>query len=161
MSTTRRNDWLPTWEKLQSVTEHLRRETGRSLTQQANLSQPEFTVLAHLAPAADGMRPSACARAIGWDTSRLSHQLRRLERRGYVLRSSGGAADGRATVVRLSDEGRRTYRRALGPHLRAAEHWFGAALSEEQLVALSDVLEALALHIDRESAATENPEESS
>lgn len=161
MSSTRPAEWLPTWEKLQSVTEHLRRETGRSLAQEAELSQPEFTVLAHLAPAADGVRPSSCAREIGWDTSRLSHQLRRLERRGYVLRSSGDGSDGRATVVRLSDSGRTAYRRALGPHLRSAQHWFAEALSPEQLHALSGVLDALARHIDEDSARSETTEENS
>lgn len=161
MSSTRRTDWLPTWEKLQSVTEHLRRETGRSLAQEADLSQPEFTVLAHLAPAAEGVRPSSCAREIGWDTSRLSHQLRRLERRGYVLRISGDGTDGRATVVQLSDVGRTAYRRALGPHLRSAEHWFRDALTPDQLEALSGVLDALARHIDQESAPSETTKETS
>src|SRR5690625_7919512 len=60
MSATLNNRELRTWEKLQTVTEQLRRETGRVLSTEAGLSPPEFTVLAHLAAAggAEGVRRS-------------------------------------------------------------------------------------------------------
>src|SRR5690625_3021723 len=108
MSATLNNRELRTWEKLQTVTEQLRRETGRVLSTEAGLSPPEFTVLAHLAAAggAEGVRSSLCARAIGWDTSRLSPQLSRLEQRGYVVRSGGygGWVRGRAvSAARTGD----------------------------------------------------------
>lgn len=149
MSARLRGRGLRTWEKLQTVTEQLRRETGRVLSSEAGLSAAEFTVLAHLASAPDGLRASSCARAIGWDSSRLSHQVRRLEQRGFVVRSGGDGADGRATVVALTVEGRRTYRRALGPHLEAAQQWFGEALSDAQLEGLYEALDALETHIER------------
>lgn len=147
---------LRVWEKLQTVTEQLRRETGRVLTTEAGLSAAEFTVLAHLAPAPEGVRSVPCARAMGWDTSRLSHQLRRLERRGFVARSGGDGGDGRATVVALTHEGRRAYRRAIRPHLTAAESWFGAALSDAQVDALDEALSAIETHIERRVAASDH-----
>jgi len=64
------------------------------------------------------------------DTSRLSHQLRRLEKRGLVLRSAGDGSDGRATVVALSDDEVSAYRRAIGPHLRSARRWFAEDAQE-------------------------------
>lgn len=157
MSARLSNRELRTWEKLQTVTEQLRRETGRVLSTEAGLSPAEFTVLAHLAAAggAEGVRSSLCARAIGWDTSRLSHQLRRLEQRGYVVRRGGDGGDGRASVVALTAEGRRIYRRALGPHLGAAKHWFAAALTQKQLDGLYDALDALEQHIAREIATAD------
>ncbi len=137
---------LRAWERLHTVTEQLRRETGRALDTAAGLSPAEFTVLAHLSGTANGLRSSVCARAIGWDTGRLSHQLRRLEKRGLVTRG-GDTTDGRASVVSLTDTGRRVYRRALGPHLAAAQEWFGDALSPAQVDALDDALTALERHI--------------
>lgn len=137
---------LQAWEKLQTVTEQLRRETSRVLSTESGLSAPEFTVLAHLAASSHGVRSAECARTMGWDTSRLSHQLRRLERRGYVMRNGDGS-DGRATVVQLTPEGRRAHRRAVGPHLESAEHWFGAALTEAQIGNLLAVLLTLEAHI--------------
>jgi DNA-binding MarR family transcriptional regulator len=132
---------------LQVVTEVLHREVGRDLWSDAQLSEAEFTVLAHLRLAgAPGARASDCARSIGWDSSRLSHQLRRLEKRGLILRSTGDGSDGRASVVALSDEGLSAYRRAIGPHMRSAQRWFADALDEDQLRALTEALEALTQH---------------
>lgn len=146
---------LRVWESLHTVTERLRRETGRVLVSEAGLSQPEFTVLARLSLSADGERSALCAQAIGWDSSRLSHQLSRLEKRGFVSRSGSDVSDRRASVVTLTDAGRAAYRRALGPHLRAAHRAFGEALTDAQVDALSDALAAIARHLDENSADTD------
>ena len=150
---------LQAWEKLQTLTEQLRRETGRVLSTKAGLSAAEFTVLAHLATTPRGVRSVPCARAIGWDTSRLSHQLRRLEQRGYVARSGDDGDDGRATVVALTDDGRRVYRRAIRPHLEAAEHWFGAALTDAQADCLYEALAAIETHIERRVAGSDREDD--
>ncbi|GAA3933624.1 MarR family winged helix-turn-helix transcriptional regulator [Microbacterium soli] len=150
-----RGPGLQAWEKLQSVTEQLRRETGRVLVTEAGLSAAEFTVLAHLAASPAGVRSAECARAMGWDSSRLSHQLRRLEKRGYVARRGGDGSDGRATVVGLTPDGRRAHRRAVIPHLEAAQQWFGDALTDAQIAALHDVLTAVEAHIERRITASE------
>ncbi len=155
MSGRLRGRRLLTWAKLQTVTEQLRGETARVLSDVAGLSAAEFTVLAHLTSTPRGVRSVSCARAIGWDTSRLSHQLRRLERRGLITRSGGDGGDGRATVVALTDEGRRAHRRAVGPHLEAAQQWFGEALTDAQLDGLYEALAAIEAHIQRRITASE------
>lgn len=140
---------LLVWQRLQTVTETLRREVGRGLQDDAALTDTEFSVLAHLAELGGSARPSACARAMGWDSSRLAHQLGRLEKRGLVSRSADVAGDARASVVSLTEAGRTAHRRAVGPHLRAARKWFADALDEAQLTALDDVLGALEQHAAR------------
>lgn len=134
---------LDLWQRLQTVTELLRREVGRGLQEDAGLSEQEFTVLAHLAEAGGGARPSECAQSIGWDSSRLAHQLGRMERRGLVARTPETGGDGRASRAALTEAGRAAHRRAVGPHLRAAKRWFADALTAAQLVALGEVLSAL------------------
>lgn len=141
------------------MTEQLRRETGRVLASEAGLSAAEFTVLAHLVSTPKGQRSVTCARAIGWDTSRLSHQLGRLERRGYVARGVGDGSDGRATVVALTREGRRAYLRAVRPHLEAAQRWFGEALTDAQVAGLDEALSAIETHIQRRIAALGEPDD--
>jgi len=128
------------------VTEQLKREVGRDLWLDAQLSEAEFTVLANLRLAPEGVRPGSCARAIGWDSSRLSHQLRRLEKRGLVTRKAD-PHDGRGAVVVLTGLGLSAYRRAIGPHLRSAQKWFAEAMTPQQMDALGDALEALQVHI--------------
>jgi DNA-binding MarR family transcriptional regulator len=144
---------LATWETLQTVTEKLKREVGRDLWADAELSDTEFTVLAHLRLSPEGIRPGACAQAIGWDSSRLSHQLRRLEKRGLVHRQAD-PQDGRAAVLVMTDTGQEVYRRAIGPHLRSAQKWFAAALTRAQLEGLAEGLDALQAHIDTLSRTT-------
>lgn len=145
---------LRTWERLQVVTESLRREVGRGLQRDAGLSPTEFTVLAHLAAAGGQARPAHCARSIGWDSSRLAHQLARLERRGLVDRVSVDGRGASPCLIKITDAGRAAHRAAVGPHLRAAKAWFADALTGQQMLALSDALDALQAHIDT-LAATE------
>jgi DNA-binding MarR family transcriptional regulator len=146
---------LAAWEKLQTVTEILRREVGRDLWSDAQLSDAEFTVLAHLQSAGTaGVRPTDCARTIGWDSSRLSHQLRRLQKRGFVAKSPGGG-DGRAVLISATPAGTAAYRRAIGPHLRAAQRWFADALTPDALAGLSSALDALLDHARRTERAVD------
>jgi DNA-binding MarR family transcriptional regulator len=144
---------LGTWETLHTVTEKLKREVGRDLWADAELSDTEFTVLAHLRLSPEGVRPGACAQAIGWDSSRLSHQLRRLEKRGLVERRAD-PDDGRAAVLVMTHAGQEVYRKAIGPHLRSAQKWFAAALTPAQLEGLAEGLNVLQAHIEKLSTAT-------
>lgn len=149
------DDQLHAWQLFHVTGERLRRELGREMWAEAQLSDAEFTVLANVS-LAEGrgaqVRPAECARAIGWESSRLAHQLRRLEQRGFIQRGPG-AGDGRASVITLTDAGRGAYKAALGPHLRSTKRWFADALSGEQTAALTDALEALMAHIDSRTGA--------
>ncbi|MFG6503717.1 MarR family winged helix-turn-helix transcriptional regulator [Microbacterium sp. P05] len=146
---------LRAWENFQTVAEVLHREVGRELWDDAQLSDAEFSVLAHLqGENSTGVRPSECARSIGWDSSRLSHQLRRLEKRGLVAMKKGDGSDGRATLIIPTAAGQTAYRRAIGPHLRAAKRWFADALTDAQVRNLNDVLDTLLGHTNDLSPST-------
>lgn len=138
---------LLVWQRLHTVTETLRREVGRGL-RSAGLSESEFTVLAHLVTAGTPVRPTDCSASIGWDSSRLAHQLGRLERRGLIVRTHEPERDGRVTAVGLTTEGRAAHRRAVGPHLRAAKRWFADGLDSAGLQALDDALSRLETHVN-------------
>lgn len=139
---------LDTWQRLQVVTERLRRRVGADLRGRADLSEAEFTVLAHLVDMGGDARPTTCASAIGWDSSRLAHQLRRLERRGLVERH-GGLRDARGSSIVITGSGRSAHRAAVGAHLHAAATWFGDALDDETLAGLDRALRALEEHMRR------------
>ena len=139
---------LRVWQNFVVLAETIDREVGRDLWDDAGLTKSEFTVLAELSSRPrGGMRPSQCARAIDWETSRLSHMLRRMEKRGFISRGKSGGSDGRAAEISLTKEGRSAYRRALGPHLGSAKRWFADALDEDRLAALDDALGVLLEHV--------------
>jgi DNA-binding MarR family transcriptional regulator len=85
---------------------------------------------------------------IDWERSRLSHHLRRMERRGLVRREEC-STDSRGTMVSLTAEGAHAFRHATAPHLRAIKRHFADALTPEQCDALGEILDAIRRHLDR------------
>jgi DNA-binding MarR family transcriptional regulator len=104
-------DWAfwDTWMQAQRL---LVRELDRGLQRDCGVSKAEFSVLVRLRQA---MRVGELADALGWEKSRVSHLLTRMEKRGLVARTEDGAS-GRRTAVELTGEGRRTAERATRAH---------------------------------------------
>jgi DNA-binding MarR family transcriptional regulator len=76
------------------------------LRRDAGISHFEYQVLAKLSQVADGtLRMSVLATQTEGSLPRLSQVVARLEQRGWVHRTPD-PADGRATLVTLTDEGR-------------------------------------------------------
>jgi DNA-binding MarR family transcriptional regulator len=69
------------------------------------------------------LRSSALAEEIGWERSRLSHHLGRMQGRGLVVREPS-PADGRGSAVVLTAVGSSQFRRASAAHLRAVQQLF-------------------------------------
>src|SRR6478752_8155100 len=93
------------WMAFMRVRLRLTYEMNRQLQADSNLSLPDYDVLIALRYAPRGqMQITELAAGIGWERSRLSHHLRRLESRGLVeLRPA--ASDRRATEITLTDWG--------------------------------------------------------
>ncbi len=88
------------------------------------------------------LRSAELAASIDWERSRLSHHLRRMERRGLIRREDC-ASDSRGSEVWFTTEGARMFRAAAGPHLRAVKKHFADALTPEQFEALGGILQAV------------------
>ncbi|MTD53140.1 MarR family winged helix-turn-helix transcriptional regulator [Amycolatopsis pithecellobii] len=141
------------WQTFVLLSEAVRREVGRDLAETSGLSDADFTVLAELAHAPGGtMRSTHCARALDWDTGRLSHQLRRMQERGLITRARGDASDARAAVVTITDAGRIAYRDALAPHLRSARYWFLDGIESGRLDEFDATLTAVLDHVQQRAA---------
>ena len=137
---------LAVWRSLIDTTAELRRLLGARL-QESGCSPADYAVLLALHEADGGrLRSSELAAAIDWERSRLSHHLGRLERRG-IIRRDDCATDSRGAEVSLTDEGAALFRRAGGPHLRAIKSHFADALTDQQLAALGDAMQALRAHL--------------
>jgi DNA-binding MarR family transcriptional regulator len=140
---------LPTTEELRvwrgfiETTEAVRAELGARLHAECALSPGDYAVLLALSEA-DGqrLRSSQLADDIGWERSRLSHHLGRMEKRG-LLRREECAADNRGAEVVLTPEGSAAFRGATVPHLTAVRELFVDALTPEQLAAAGEIATAL------------------
>ena len=139
---------LAIWRSLLDTTTELRRGLGAELLE-SSLSPADYQVLLALSEAPSRrLRSSELARTIDWERSRLSHHLKRMERRGLVHREDC-ASDNRGAEVVLSPEGARVFRRATAPHMRAIKRNFADALTSDQFEALNDVLHSLRTHLGR------------
>jgi DNA-binding MarR family transcriptional regulator len=111
----------------------------RDLTATAGLSGSEFGVLSRLAGKSE-MRQQVLAESMGWDKSRLSHQLTRMQHRGMIERRE---ADKRTVIVVLTGQGRKMLEAAIPVHAASVRRNLLSRLSAEQtatLVRVSNLL---------------------
>lgn len=89
----------------------------RQLQRDSALSSVEYAVLAALSECPDARKRSGdLAADLGWDRSRLSHLLKRMEAKGMVARALSGS-DGRGQEIVLTDAGWSEIREAAPGHV--------------------------------------------
>ena len=142
---------LATWRAFIEMSERLRSVIGSRFQAESGLSTGDYSVLLRLSEA-DGhrLRSSDLATAVGWERSRLSHHLGRMEQRGLVRRDEC-ATDSRGAEVVLTDAGSSAFRRSSAPHLHAIQDLFVGALTPAQLAAVEELTTTLSAHLERAS----------
>ena len=122
-------EFWDTWMRAQRL---LTRELERGLQRDCGISKAEFSLLVTLWQAAGReMRVGELSESLDWDKSRVSHQLTRMENRGFVKRTQYGA-DGRRAGIGLTAEGRRAAQSAVLVHAGNIRRYFLDSLTPEQ-----------------------------
>jgi DNA-binding MarR family transcriptional regulator len=138
---------LRVWRNYIETAEVLRTRLAGRLQSESSLSSGDYQVLLTLTEAHDGtMRSSELADLIGWERSRLSHHLGRMEKRGLIRRDPC-ADDVHGVDVLATDAGSAAFRAGSVPHLRAIRELFVDALTPEQLAHTEEVNRALRRHL--------------
>ncbi|MFD4421933.1 MarR family winged helix-turn-helix transcriptional regulator [Agromyces sp. NPDC058484] len=102
------------------------------LQHDASISGADFQVLSALLEAPQrALRAGDLAALIGWEKSRLSHQIKRMEARGLVERLDC-ATDLRGTWISLSEGGRAIVRAALPERLGVMRELFFDVLDDDE-----------------------------
>lgn len=123
-------------------------ELSRQLASEAGLSYPEYLVLVALTDRPEGrMRLFELAKALGWEKSRVSHQVSRMGERGLVTKEKCGS-DRRGAHVVVTGRGREEIEAAAPGHLRAVRRFFIDRLSPAQLEAIADAAETVLVAFD-------------
>jgi len=139
------HDWA-TWDAFHDVRRRLDRALDQAVQQGAGISIPEFEILIGLHRAPDHrLRVRDVAAGIGWEKSRVSHQVTRMVGRGLVARADC-PADGRGSWVTMTTEGRRAVLAGIRAHTAALEElfWRPVAADADTLRSVSHrVLDAL------------------
>jgi DNA-binding MarR family transcriptional regulator len=139
------NDEQRLWRAYLAMTERLQAEMSRQLSADCGLSLADYDVLVALDDAG-GCRVKVLREVLGWEQSRLSHQLGRMRARGLVTRA-GADEDRRGATVGLTDEGRAALSAAAPGHAELVRTVVFDGMTAEQAHALtqwsSAVLERL------------------
>lgn len=126
-------EFWDTWMRAQRL---LAQEVDRCLQRDFGISKAEFSVLVTLRRApGHQLRVGDLAGSLGWEKSRVSHQLTRMENRGFVERTESGAS-GRRTGIVLTGTGERAVERAVRGHADTIRRYFFDPLTTEQAAAI-------------------------
>ncbi|WP_432251501.1 MarR family winged helix-turn-helix transcriptional regulator [Streptomyces sp. HNM1019] len=136
------------WDTYMHAHRLLVREMDRGLQRDCGISKAEYSVLVTLwrAPG-DDMRVGELAESLNWEKSRVSHQLTRMENRGFVERTLHGAG-GRRAGIGLTAKGRGAVRSAMLVHAGNIRRYFLDLLTPEQTAAIGAWSEQLIDHVE-------------
>lgn len=145
------------WVAYMRVQLRMSYEMNRQLQADSGLSLADYDVLVALSNVGDdGMRVSDLAAQIGWERSRLSHQLRRMEQRGLTERRAS-VEDGRTTNVILTEMGQQAIEEAAPGHVDLVRRLFFDPLPENLLAPFTAALEHIHVNLDHNSSLPPAP----
>jgi DNA-binding MarR family transcriptional regulator len=127
------------WRAVRDLGQPLWTALGRDLQRESGLSIADYQVLVVLSAEDDGLLAYRdLAAATGWEKSRLSHHLTRMQQRG-LIRREGCNEDGRSANISLTPAGRRAIEQAAPGHVASVRRLLIDRLDEEQLAALAEI----------------------
>lgn len=131
------------WRALQFMQMRLEGALARQLARDSGMSYPDYLVLVALTDRPDGrMRLFELAGVLGWEKSRLSHHVARMEARG-VVKKERCDTDRRGAFVIVTKRGRTEIEAAAPGHVATVRRLFIDRLTPSQLDAIGDAAEAI------------------
>jgi DNA-binding MarR family transcriptional regulator len=141
------------WKAYRELYQELSTVLEDQLLRDAGLSGSEYAVLVVLSHTPDGvLRARELGSELGWDRSRLSHLVGRMEKRRLVAREEC-EEDARGSMVRLTDAGRATVDGVAPEHSEAIRRYFFNALSKDELETFATVVDRLRVNLARQGAS--------
>jgi DNA-binding MarR family transcriptional regulator len=137
-----------TWRSFVSLQRRLFSQLQRQLQHDSGLSGADYEILVALSESAAGrLRAFELGRLTGWEKSRLSHHLSRMEVRGLVAKEAC-AGDPRYAEIVLTDAGLSAIEGAAPRHAANVRSWFVEALTPDQLDDFGAACDAVLAKLD-------------
>jgi DNA-binding MarR family transcriptional regulator len=135
------------WRRYRRMRALLDLQIRRDLKADSELSDSDYDVLSTLVEAPGGeWRAREFAERLLWSSSRLAHQVGRMETRGLVERR-GTDEDARGAVVALTAKGRATLKAATPAHLASVRRHFIDLLTPAELRTLDRIADKIIRHL--------------
>lgn len=121
------------WSAFATMRRRLDRALDLQLQRDSQISAPEYEILLALTEAPLGqLRIKDIAALVGWEKSRVSHQVARMEKRGLLNRTEC-QSDARGFWIGLTAEGDGIVERARRGHAEAIRRYFFDVLDSDDL----------------------------
>lgn len=135
------------WRRYRRMRTLLDLQIARDLKQDSGLSEADYDVLSTLSEAPGGQwRAGDLAARLLWSTSRLAHQVGRMEQRGLVQRRTTDD-DARGAIVGLTSPGWSTLRAAARPHVASVRRNLIDLLTPAEVRALDRIAGKVVTHL--------------
>ncbi|MBA2311745.1 MAG: winged helix-turn-helix transcriptional regulator [Actinobacteria bacterium] len=136
------------WRGYRRMRARLDLQISRDLARDAGLSNADYDVLSNLSETeGHRLRLNDLAAEMLWSSSRLSHHLTRMQKRGLVTRDDD-PSDARGAVIVLTKSGWKEIRRAAPLHVESVRRNFIDLLSRSQIETLGDVTGVVVRHLN-------------
>jgi DNA-binding MarR family transcriptional regulator len=139
------------WRTYLTMAGRLHTAMHRQLQQDCELSLSDYDVLVALSEHGS-LRINELGELIGWEQSRVSHQLRRMRGRGLVQRE-GDDDDRRGALVTITEAGQAALETAAPGHVELVRSLVFDGLSEAQQRAFGEAIDTVLARIRDNRAA--------
>ncbi|MEW1699595.1 MarR family winged helix-turn-helix transcriptional regulator [Streptomyces sp. NPDC093249] len=139
------------WKKYRDLQRQLQSALDRQLARDSVLSGADYAVLVPLSESeGDVLRARELQVELGWERSRLSHQISRMEKRGMVAREPC-ENDARGSMVRMTAQGRAAIEAAAPQHAETVRRSFFDPLAHDEVETLGVLFDRLLASLARDT----------
>jgi DNA-binding MarR family transcriptional regulator len=138
------------WRAFMHARHRLAVRLNQLLLQDSGLTEADYEILAVLSEHPTGRMPAQelCV-LLQWEKSRLSHQVRRMQEQGLIVREPN-PADGRSAMIVLLPAGRRAIEDAAPQHVHNVRRHFIDLFTPAELDMLTALNERVLRHLAEE-----------
>jgi DNA-binding MarR family transcriptional regulator len=135
------------WRAFHKIGTSLLPHLGRQVTNHSGISGAEYVVLVALSElSAPSVNLNRLATGLGWEISRMSHQVSRMDEAGLVKKTKN-LEDSRCFDVSITAKGRNIAEAAIPLQSKEINHCFSEMLTQAQMKALIEISEAISTHM--------------
>lgn len=138
------------WRAFHKIGQQLLPHLGRQITAHSGLTAAEYSVLLAISEFDEPtMTLNNLASELGWEISRMSHQVTRMHE-GGLLNKVRSSTDSRCYNVSLSTEGKNRITNAVPLQSAEINHCFSQILTKSQLESLIEISKVISDHLEQQ-----------
>ena len=135
------------WRAFHKIGTSLLPHLGRQITNHSGITGAEYVVLVALSElTTPSVSLNRLANGLGWEISRMSHQISRMEETGLVKKTKN-QLDSRCFDVSITSKGRKIADAAIPLQSKEINHCFSEVLTQAQMKALIEISEVISNHM--------------